>query len=253
MSLPGGFKDHFSQHAAAYATYRPKSPDRLFEYLASLVPAHRRAWDVGTGNGQAAVELTPWFDEVIATDASGEQIAQALPHPKVTYAVSPAERSGLESSSIDLITVAQAIHWFDFDRFYQEVRRVARPEAVLAVWTYELSIIDPAVDAVVKAYYLEGVGSYWPPERDWVKDHYEHLPFPFPEIKPPPLVMEESRSLAEWVGYLHTWSATQRALRAGKTAVWEKLVQDLTAAWGDPRKAKTVRWPLYLRVGRVVR
>ncbi len=140
------FKDHFSKQATDYAKFRPRYPQKLFDYLGRIAPNRRVAWDCGTGNGQAAVGLALVFDRVIATDASEKQIANAQSHEKVDYRVAPAEHSGIGSEAVDLIMVAQALHWFDLDRFYAEARRVLKPDGILAASAYNLLHIDPAVD-----------------------------------------------------------------------------------------------------------
>ena len=176
------FKDHFSKQAADYVKFRPRYPRELFEYLGSLAPSRKLAWDCGTGNGQAAVGLASVFDRVIATDASEKQISNAQAHERVEYRVARAEESALESASIDLIMVAQALHWFDLDRFYDEVRRVLKKNSVLAASAYNLLHIEPAIDEVINRYYYEVVGPFWPPERDLVETDYKDIQLPFPEL-----------------------------------------------------------------------
>jgi len=166
------FPDHFSTQSSDYVRYRPLYPAVLYDYLASLTPEHDRAWDVGTGNGQAALGLTQHFRSIIATDPSEQQIALATPHDRVTYRVARAEDSGLEDQSIDLITVALAVHWFDLDWFYAEARRMLKPKGVLAVWCYNLTEITPEVDDVMKSYYHDVLGKFWPPQIRWVEEHY---------------------------------------------------------------------------------
>lgn len=248
---PAAFKDHFSAHASAYARYRPRYPEALFAYLASLCPAHERAWDCATGNGQAARGLAPHFAHIVATDASAEQIGHAAPHPRVAYHVAPAAHSPLAAHTADLVTVAQALHWFDLDGFYAEVNRVLKPGGVLAVWTYGLFQVNPALDAVIARYYEDLVGPFWPPERRLVEDRYRSLPFPFEEIQPPDFAMHLEWSLDDLVGYLGTWSATRRFIKAHDTDPVAQIAQALSSAWGDPAETKPVRWTLPLRVGRV--
>jgi len=153
------FKDHFSKQAPDYAKFRPRYPQKLFDYLGGIAPSRQVAWDCGTGNGQAAVGLASVFDRVIATDASAKQIANAESHKKIDYRVAPAENSGIESETLDLIMVAQALHWFDLDRFYAEARRVLKPDGILAASAYNLLHIEPRIDGVVNRYYYEVVGS----------------------------------------------------------------------------------------------
>ncbi len=203
-------KDHFSGHADRYEAFRPSYPESLFAYLASLCLTRELAWDCATGNGQAAVALAPYFRNVVATDASRKQIDQARQREHIRYLVAPAEDVPLESASVDLVSVAQALHWLDLPRFYAEVRRVVRPGGILAVWCYELHSITPEVDAVIRRFYTDIVGSYWPPECRLVEEGYQTLPFPFDELTPPGFQMTQSWDLAHLMGYLDSWSATQR-------------------------------------------
>jgi len=247
------FEDHFSGHAAAYAAYRPTYPSGLPAFVAGLPvpPADRRlAWDCATGNGQAAHGIVEHFARVIATDASPQQIEHAAPHPRVEYRVAPAESSGLPDASIDLVTVAQAVHWFDFDRFYAEVRRVVAPGGALALWTYDYARISPAIDALVDRLGHETVGAYWPPGRRWVDERYRTIPFPFAEIPAPPFELLERWPLAPFVGYLRTWSSVQRYLAAHGEDPVAALLPELAEAWGDAETPRDVRWPIFLRCGR---
>ena len=244
------FRDHFSGHAQAYAQFRPQYGRELFAWLAELSPMHTLAWDCATGNGQAAVALADFFAYVIATDASETQIGHAVPNDRIEYRVAPAEKSGLAALSCDLITVAQALHWFDVEEFYSEAARVLKPTGVLAIWSYNLLEIEPAIDTVVNEFYYVTVGPYWPPERAFVEDGYRDLPFPFAEIHPPAFSMTAAWSLNNLLGYLRTWSASQRFQREkghDPVALIEAKLRDF---WADPEGTRTVRWPLTLRVGR---
>jgi SAM-dependent methyltransferase len=243
------FKDHFSKQAADYARFRPRYPREMFEYLGTVARSRALAWDCATGNGQAAVQLAKVFDRIIATDASEKQIANAQPHERVEYRVASAEESGLESGTIDLIMVAQALHWFDLDEFYAEVNRVLNPRGVFAASAYKLFHITPAIDEVVNhRYYEEIVGAFWPPERVLV-EKFEELPFPFAEIETPSFEMIAQWHLEHLVGYLRSWSATQRFIAANKRDPLEAIADDLRAAWGDTEQTRRVIWPLTLRVG----
>src|SRR4030095_16142427 len=243
------FKDHFSKQSSDYARFRPGYPRELFDYLRSIAPSHQLAWDCGTGNGQAAVELSSAFGRVIATDASEKQIANAQPHEHVEYRLAPAENSGIESETVDLIMVAQALHWFDLDRFYAEARRVLKPDGVLAASAYNLLHINPAIDEVVDWYYYEVVGLFWPPERKLV-EQFDNLPFPFHEIDPPKFEMTAQWNLDHLVGYLRTWSSTQRFIGAKGSDPVKQIMGELRAAWGTPERTHSIIWPLALRIGR---
>jgi len=242
------FKDHFSKQAADYAKFRPRYPPELFEYLGGIAPSRQLAWDCGTGNGQAAVGLASVFDHVIATDASEKQIKNAERHGRVNYRVAPAEDSGIDSEAIDLIMIAQALHWFDLDRFYPEVRRVLKPNGIFAASAYNLLTIEPAIDEIVNQYYYEVVGPFWPPERKLV-EQFADLPFPFHEIDPPKFEMTQQWNLDHLFGYLRTWSSTQRFIAAKDSDPLEEITDELRNAWGDPQQIRDVTWPLAVRVG----
>jgi SAM-dependent methyltransferase len=242
------FKDHFSKQAADYAIFRPGYPQELFDYLGSIAPSRQLGWDCGTGNGQAAVRLVSVFDRVIATDASERQIANALPHEHVEYRVAAAENSGIQSGTIDLIMVAQALHWFDLARFYAEARRVLKPNGVVAASAYNLLHIEPAIDEVVNRYYNEVIGPFWPPERELV-EQFADLPFPFPEIDAPKFEMTAHWNLDHLLGYLRSWSSTQRFIVAKGSDPLEQIADELRRAWGDSQQTRKVIWPLILRIG----
>ncbi len=246
----GGFKDHFSGHAAAYARYRPAYPAALYDWLASQCAARELAWDVATGNGQAAVELAGRFRRVIATDGSAEQIAHARHMANIEYRVETAETSSLNDHSVDLITVAQAYHWFDHDAFVAEAARVLKPGGLLAIWTYALAEVKPGVDRVVREFYSGPIGPYWPPERKLVETAYRSLQFPWPEIAVPEFVLRLQWSLDDLLGYLRTWSAVQRYIAEkgdDPVSAWQQV---FVPAWGEQDKL-TVSWPLKIRCFRL--
>lgn len=245
------FKDHFSRHAGDYVRYRPEYPDSLFDFLGKAVNHHELAWDSGTGNGQAARGLAAHFYRVIATDPSAEQIHHAVPHEKITYLVAAAEHSEIPSHSVDLITVAQAVHWFDLPRFYQEARRVLKPDGALAVWCYGLTQITPEIDTVVQHFYNNIVGPFWPPQRRYIDEKYETLPFPFVEFPVPEMPMKVQWNLREFLGYLQTWSATNRFIEKHDQNPLDLVHALLEKSWSDSGKRHTVRWPIHLRLGKM--
>lgn len=246
----GEFQDCFSAGAEGYARHRLTYPARLYRTLADLAPGRERCWDCATGSGQAAVGLAACFDEVIATDASAEQLARARPHPRVVYREALAERSGLPARSVDLVTVAAAIHWFDHGRFYDEVRRVTRPGAILAAWSYGAHLrVGPTIDPIIERF-VERVGPHWPERFRHIRAEYRELPFPFEEITLPPLSITMRWTVDDLVGNMQTWSGVQAMVRATGTDPTAAVRAELSAAWGAaPRRP--CEWPLFFRVGRV--
>jgi SAM-dependent methyltransferase len=239
------FKDHFSGHAALYRDARPLPPADWFDWLAQQAPDRALAWDAGCGSGQASLGLAAHFGRVVATDPSATQIAQAAPHPRIDYRVEPA------AGSASLIGVSQALHWFDLAAFHAEVRRVAKPGALVAISAYGNCSVSRAVDAVERRLYAGTLGPDWPSERALVDAGYRSLPFPFTPVEAPSFMMRADWNLAQFLAYLRSWSATQRhAQRTGNDAV-AAAAPELAEAWGDPAQARAVRWPFFTRVGRV--
>jgi SAM-dependent methyltransferase len=245
------FKDHFSGHAADYRDARPHYPEALFDWLAAQAPARSLAWDAGCGNGQASVALASRFAHVHATDPSAPQIGNAEMRANIDYRVEAAEQCSLPDASADLVTVAQALHWFDQARFQAEVRRVLKPHGVFAAWTYADCRVEPAIDTAKDRLYVDLTGPYWPPERVHVESGYRTLPFPFTEIAAPAFEMIARWTLAQFLAYLRSWSATQRYLRERGEDPVALIEEDVCAAWGDPASALDVRWDFHLRCGRL--
>lgn len=243
------FKDHFSAQSADYAKYRPKYPKALYEFIFQHCPNKTLAWDCATGSGQVAVALAQKFDKVIATDASTNQIEHAGKHPNVYYHVAQAEESGLAEDTVDLITVGQAMHWFNFDAFYKEAERVAQSGALLVIWGYGVHSITPEVDAVVHQLNDEYIGPYWPPERKYIDEHYDSIFFPYDALTVPPLQMQLYIPMQVLVGYLNTWSSTQAYIKEHGENPVEKILPELEAAWGKPDSIKAITWPLFVKAG----
>lgn len=246
------FKDHFSQRAALYAVYRPHYPDSLFTYLAGLTSGHELALDCGTGNGQAAVALAEHFARVVATDPSSAQLANATPHANVEYQVAAADHSELPPQSVDLVTAAQALHWFNAPAFFAEAKRVLKRAGVVAVWGYGDPILDTdSLQRLLHTFNRVKLEPYWSAERQILLDGYRTVDFPFAELTPPKFELRARWTLAELTGYLRTWSATASYIERHGLDPVSELEGALAAEWGDPADHREIRWPLHLRVGRM--
>jgi hypothetical protein len=245
------WQDNFSQQATIYAQYRPQYPQVLYNFLQKIIKHYQLAWDCGTGNGQVATQLAGFFKKVVATDASASQLAVAKSSPKVEYRLAEAENSGLSSQSVDLITVAQAIHWFDIAAFYREVYRVAGDEAIIAIWGYGLLTVSPAIDEIIGELYTNTLGSYWDPHRKHLDEAYQKIPFPFPVIPAPLIKMQLSWSLPELIGYLNTWSSVQKFIAVNHDNPITQIEPLLQQAWNSNAILETITWDIYLKVGKV--
>lgn len=243
-------KDNFSAQAALYAQYRPTYPPELFKYIVSFVSDKNTAWDCGTGNGQSAVELSKYFKKVIATDISSKQIVNAEKAANIFYSVQPSEHTDIDNDSVNLITVAQAIHWFDFEKFYAEVKRIATKNAFIAVWSYSLLKINKSIDQIIRNYHFNFLGNYWDAERKYVDDEYKNIPFPFGKIDAPQFFIEKYWSLQELEGYLNTWSALQKYLNANEPNPVPGIIRSIQPFWGREEKKKII-FPIHLLLGAI--
>jgi len=243
-------KDRFSLQAKQYQQFRPTYPRELYEFLITHVPENKTAWDCGTGNGQVAHELAHYFKQVYATDISAKQLEQAVPLPNILYKVEAAEKTSFLSHHFDLITVAQAIHWFDFPSFYKEVERTLKSDGILAVMGYALLRIDPETDIVIDRFYRDIVGLYWDKERKYIDELYLTIPFPFRELQTPDFFQQEEWTVEQLIGYLGTWSAVQHYIEEKGHNPLALIEADLLRVW-EKGKIKTVSFPILLRVGKI--
>jgi len=241
-------KDNFSRRSDLYAKYRPEYPPALFEYILGFVKEKELAWDCGTGNGQAAAVLSRYFKKIYATDISQKQLDNAVKKDNISYTLEPAEKTSLADRSVNLITVAQAIHWFNFDAFYNEVRRVAKPGAVIAVWTYSLLKISAEIDHIIEDHHFNTLGKYWDPERKYVDDGYASIPFPFNAVETPLFNIELHWSLQDLEGYLNTWSGLQNFIKANSYNPVGEVIEKISRHWGD-RETRKLLFPVHLKLG----
>jgi SAM-dependent methyltransferase len=240
----------FGSVAGHYAESRPHYPAELTDWLAAHAPGHALAWDCACGSGQASLGLARHFARVVATDASPDQLAQAPAHPRIEWRVAPAEASGLEDGSADLVTVAQALHWFDIPRFFAEAHRVLKPGGLLAVFCYGILTVEgEAVDALVQTFYHDDVGPYWPPERMLVERGYGDVGFPYPLIAAPEIAMHADWTLQQLAGFFRSWSASARFQKERGFDPVEALWPKLAAVWGDPAMPRKIAWPLTVLAG----
>lgn len=243
-------KDLFSTYAGDYAKYRPQYPDELFAFIYSKVDVFDLAWDCGTGNGQSAVELAKKFKQVIATDISLEQLRHAVPTNNIAYAQELSENTSLGDSSVDLITISQALHWFNLPAYYQEVNRVGRPDAIIAAWTYNLLSVDEEVDSQIQNFYFKTLEGYWDKERKYVDSGYIDLYFPYAEMESPGFCIEVQWSLEDLIGYINTWSGVKKFISRNNVNPVVELFNNLKYCW-QRQNIKTVKFPLHLKLARI--
>lgn len=244
-------RNWFEQGGRAYARFRPEYPPQLAAYLAELAPNQRLAVDVGCGNGQLTQLLAPHFNAVVGLDPSTDQIANIVPHERIHYQCAPAEQLPLTDGCASLITAAQAAHWFNLPSFFQEARRIAAPSCVLALISYGVLHLEPALDKRFQSFYWDEIGPYWPPERKLVDTGYATIDFPFEELGAPTLEIRADWHLSEFLGYLLTWSAVRSAKEAGREKVLLDFADDISSLWGDANITRAISWPINMRIGRL--
>jgi ubiquinone/menaquinone biosynthesis C-methylase UbiE len=246
-------KDLFSSQALLYAQYRPGYPRELYDFIVQYVNNRTRAWDCATGNGQAAVELAKYFEEVMATDISEKQLQQAQPHEKITWLVTTAEQTPFADNSFDCITVAQAYHWFNFEAFGKEVRRIAKPGAIIAIWGYSLVVCeDERVNTLINIFYRDKVGAYWDKERRYIDDRYTTVPFPYEPLPSKDFYINVQWNRQQLIGYFNTWSSVQHFIKAHQYNPVEELAAAIEQVWTDAGQ-RSFSFPLFLKLGRVMK
>jgi len=242
-------KDNFSKQADMYAKYRPHYPQELFDFILQHSNKKQNAWDCATGNGQSAKALAVWFENVFATDSSQKQIDNAAQADNIYYSLQPAEQTSFTDDTFDLITVSQALHWFATDEFYKEVKRVSKPSAVFAAWSYSLLFISPEIDKLIHSFYTNVIGPYWDTERKYVDEEYKTIPFPFKEITSPKFDMEYDWTIEEMEGYINTWSALQKFIATNNYNPVPDVIKQIIPYWKNERMK--ISFPLHIRIGRV--
>jgi len=241
-------KDNFSEIAGNYATWRPEYPPELFRYLSSLSLKHDKALDCGTGNGQAAKLLAKYYNEVYATDISEAQLKHAVAVHNIFYSVRPAEKTAFPDLYFDMVCAAQAAHWFDHEIFYKEVKRILKPNGVLALIGYALIEINDDIDKLIRTLYTDILGTYWDKERRFIDDHYRSLPFPYVEVAAPAYTIDCEWNLAQLIGYLNTWSALVHYKKTNGIKPITDIFCVLQEIWGGDEIIKAVHFPVITKI-----
>lgn len=241
-------KDYFSGHSKLYATFRPTYPDALYSFLFRYVKNFDSVWDCATGNGQVAQVLAKRFKTVHASDISQQQLDQAVQGNNIIYSIQKAEQTTFPDNQFDLITVGQAMHWFDLEKFYAEVNRVAKKDAVLAVWGYAVCSVNTEIDKHFDHFYNHIVGPYWDNARRIVEEEYQNVSFPFKQIETPKFFIRVEWTLQEFTGYLSTWSATQKFIKEKNFDPVPEVTEVLRPLWEGK---KIVSFPVFMKLGTV--
>jgi len=242
--------DNFSEQADLYAQYRPVYPKAMYDFIFRHVPQKRVAWDCGTGSGQAAIYLAEHFEEVYANDISKEQLDNAPERENITYFNVPAENTGFPENKFDLITVAQAIHWFDFNNFYKEVYRTAKNKALLAAICYDIVQVDEELNLMIKKFYDKAFERYFGKNREYIDEQYQTIPFPFGEIEAPEFSMSYQWESSDLEGYFNSWSAVQKIKKTDGINPVDHWMEELKSKW-PKNEVKEVTFPIFLRLGKI--
>lgn len=249
--MPRGFIDNFSTQSKEYSFSRPTYPESLFEFLSIITPQKILAWDCATGNGQAALGLCKYFKKVIASDASKNQIQHGFQRENIDYKLFTAENAELDNDSVDIVTVAQALHWFDFDKFYHNVRRVGKKDGIIAVWSYDMHKINPQIDRITGKLNVDGeiLGDYWAKETKYVKEKYRTIPFPFKGISVPAFKTTLYWNLHQLWNYMQTWSSVKKYYTENKSNPLDLVKSEMRNLWGNELDKKQVTWDINIRAG----
>jgi len=243
-------KDNFSEQSHLYEKYRPVYPQSLYNFLLTLLNEKQAAWDCGTGNGQVAAELSKHFEKVFATDISAKQLEQAIRNQNIEYSIQSAEQTNFPDNKFDLITIAQAIHWFNFDVFYAEVKRTAKDNAVICAIGYGKLTISKQIDVLIDDFYKNTIGTYWDKERRYIDERYQTIPFPFEEIESPNFHIQVKWNLEHLIGYLNTWSAVKHYIKQHQHNPVVEFKMQIEQHWGES-EILNVTFPLFCRIGRI--
>ncbi|MCB0664285.1 MAG: class I SAM-dependent methyltransferase [Saprospiraceae bacterium] len=241
-------KDHFSEGSDLYKKFRPRYPGEIFSRINAVIKDKHRALDCGTGNGQIAVELNPFFEEVYAIDISLQQISEADKINGIFYSLQPAEKTNFSDDFFNLIVAGQAAHWFNFNDFFRECHRLLVPGGILALIGYDLVRVNVEIDRVIDKFYHTILGPYWPPERKYVDAQYLDIPFPYPDLNFPPSEINCTWSFSEFVGYLNTWSSVKKFIREIGSNPLDKISKELQISWGK-NEVHIIRFPVFSRIG----
>ena len=242
----------FSDKSEIYLSSRPRYPAKLYQHLVELCDKHERVWDVACGNGQAAIDLADYFAEVQATDISQQQIGNAIVHPKVKYSVQPAEATSFAENSFDLVCVAQALHWFDYEKFWPEVQRVLKPNGVFAAWGYSWFKIRKDIDTIIEQDFLQILQPYWARQNQLLWDGYVDVPIPFKLQPMPAIEMTMQWNIDELFTYLHSWSATRRCMDAIGDAFFVDVYEKVAKVWGDPEQKRKIAMDFCVIAGKFI-
>jgi ubiquinone/menaquinone biosynthesis C-methylase UbiE len=242
-------KNYFSEQAKIYAQYRPDYPSELFEFVLQYVNDQNAAWDCATGNGQTAKILAQHFKKVEATDISQQQLDEAVVAKNIHYSKQPAEQTDFPSDCFDLVTASQALHWFKFDEFYKEVKRVSKPGGIFAAWMYNRQML-PVIDKIIEEdLYNNILGDYWDPARKLVDENYSTIPFPFEEIRTPVFTQTLYWSHEQLRGYLNSWSAVRKFISQNDYNPVDEVMKKILPLWQGEKMR--VEFPIHMRIGRV--
>ena len=238
----------FSDKSDLYARARPSYPEEIFNYLAGLCSETHLAWDCACGNGQAAINLAQQFDSVYASDVSPAQIGNAKKHPRVQYSVGTSEDVRFDDRSMDLICVAQALHWFDYERFWPQVLRLLKPNGIFCAFGYNLPSINTEIDTLIQKYILDVIDPFWAVQNQLLWNDYKDIDFPFTQIRQPEFSMTKAWSLAELFAFLHTFSATRRCMDSKGDSFFNKAYEKVEKSWSNPESKKIVSFELVFYV-----
>lgn len=238
----------FNMDSNHYFKNRPRYPKELYQLIHKSSKDHQIAWDCACGNGQAAIDLVPYFSRIEATDINENQLKHSFQHEKISYSLQKSEKTNFPSRYFDAVCAAQCLHWFDLEEYFIEVKRVLKKQGLFACWGYSFFQIEDTLDAIIDSTLLKVIDPYWSENNRILHRRYADVRFPFKPIHGPEIRMTMNWDLNQFTSYLETWSAVKLYHERTSDSLIENVRQMLKKHWEEKEK-KDIKMDFFYYLG----